>query len=220
MVEMSSDFELGVNALNSTIPTQLGMLVQMGSLFSVRSNFLFAAIPTQLGKLTNMTSDFTLASNSLSSAIPTGELIRDFAVYPQRVSALPPAMHTSITVHGRATSVCALTHLSIQTLAPTHSIHSLPPNTEFGRMVKMRSGFELFKNSLSSTIPWQLGFTLDQMTRSFLLYSNKLCDDVPDAVSSYSNSFYSGWQVVTGNSIGTICGWESYMDDYRFPTMG
>ena len=129
-------------------------------------------------------------------------------------------MHTSITVHGRATSVCALTRLPIQTLAPTHSIHSLPPNTEFGRMVKMRSGFELFKNSLSSTIPWQLGFTLDQMTRSFLLYSNKLCDDVPDAVSSYSNSFYSGWQVVTGNSIGTICGWESYMDDYRFPTMG
>ena len=113
MVEMSSDFELGVNALNSTIPTQLGMLVQMGSLFSVRSNFLFAAIPTQLGKLTNMTSDFTLASNSLSSAIPTGELIRDFAVYLQRVSALPPAMHTSITVHGRATSVCALTHLPI-----------------------------------------------------------------------------------------------------------
>ena len=84
-------------------------------------------------------------------------------------------------------------------------------------MVKMRSGFELFKNSLSSTIPWQLGFTLDKMTRSFLLYSNKLCDDVPDAVSAYSNSFYSGWQVVTGNSFGTSCSWLN--DVARFPEL-
>ena len=27
------------------------------------------------------------------------------------------------------------------------------------------------------------------------------------------------WQVTTGNSFGTICGWQSYMADSRFPTM-
>ena len=29
----------------------------------------------------------------------------------------------------------------------------------------------------------------------------------------------SGWQVTTGNSFGTICGWQSDMADARFPTM-
>ena len=27
------------------------------------------------------------------------------------------------------------------------------------------------------------------------------------------------WQVTTGNSFGTVCGWQSYMADSRFPTM-
>ena len=51
------------------------------------------------------------------------------------------------------------------------------------------------------------------------LYSNQLCDDVPTQVQALSSSVTSGWQVTTGNSFGTICGWQSDMADSRFPTM-
>ena len=50
-------------------------------------------------------------------------------------------------------------------------------------------------------------------------HSNKLCDDVPTQVQALSSSVITGWQVTTGNSFGTICGWQSYMADARFPTI-
>ena len=50
------------------------------------------------------------------------------------------------------------------------------------------------------------------------LSTNKFCDDVPTQVQALSSSV-SNWQVTTGNSFGTICGWQSYMADSRFPTM-
>ena len=53
----------------------------------------------------------------------------------------------------------------------------------------------------------------------FKLDYNKLCSDVPTEVQALSSSVTSGWQVTTDNSIGTVCGWQSYMADSRFPTM-
>ena len=53
----------------------------------------------------------------------------------------------------------------------------------------------------------------------FHFYSNQLCDDVPTQVQALSSSVTTGWQVTTDNSFGTVCGWQSYMADSRFPTM-
>ena len=66
--------------------------------------------------------------------------------------------------------------------------------------------------------PQELG-ALVEITSSFQLFSNKLCSDVPTQVQALSSGVTSGWKVTTGNSIGTVCGWQSYMADSRFPTM-
>ena len=89
----------------------------------------------------------------------------------------------------------------------THDRHTLssPPQT-------------FYSNSFSGRIPTELG-RLDQMTAGFEFYSNKLCDDVPTQVQALSSGVTSYWQVTTGNSFGTICGWQSDMADARFPTM-
>ena len=57
------------------------------------------------------------------------------------------------------------------------------------------------------------------MTQEFRFYSNQLCDDVPTQVQALSSGVTSYWMVTTGNSFGTICGWQSDMADARFPTM-
>ena len=56
-------------------------------------------------------------------------------------------------------------------------------------------------------IPTQLGL-MTSMAASYALKSNKLCSDVPDQVTAMSSSVTSYWQVATGNSIGTVCGWK------------
>ena len=89
----------------------------------------------------------------------------------------------------------------------THDHHTLPspPQT-----------FQF--NSFNGPAPTELG-RLDQMTEYFWFHSNKLCDDVPTQVQALSSGVTSNWQVTTGNSFGTICGWQSGMADARFPTM-
>ena len=101
--------------------------------------------------------------------------------------------------------------LSFNTLSST-----IP--TQLGRFTEMSSYFSLSSNSLSSTIPTQLGRWV-KMATGFTLASNKLCSDVPTEVSALSTNVGSNWYVTTGNSIGTVCGWQSYMLDTRFPTM-
>ena len=55
------------------------------------------------------------------------------------------------------------------------------------------------------------------MTSIFYLDSNNLCDEVPTQVQALSSSVTTGWQVTTGNSFGTMCGW---IEDSRFPGAG
>ena len=77
---------------------------------------------------------------------------------------------------------------------------------------------ELYSNSFSGAVPTQIG-QLTQMEEGMYLSSNQFCDDVPTQVQALSSGVTSGWAVTTGNSFGTICGWQSYMADSRFPTM-
>ena len=72
-------------------------------------------------------------------------------------------------------------------------------------------------NSFTGRTPTELG-RLNQVTAGFRLDTNKLCDDVPTEVQALSSGV-SYWEVTTGNSFGTICGWQSDMADSRFPTM-
>ena len=75
-----------------------------------------------------------------------------------------------------------------------------------------------YSNSFTGSMPTECG-RLNQMTAGFHFYSNQLCDDVPTQVQALSSGVTTGWQVTTGNSFGTICGWQSYMSDSRFPTI-
>ena len=77
---------------------------------------------------------------------------------------------------------------------------------------------DLWWNSFTGPLPTELG-RLNQLAGSFRFKSNKLCDDVPTEVQALSSGVTSDWQVTTGNSFGTLCGWQSYMSDARFPTM-
>ena len=67
-------------------------------------------------------------------------------------------------------------------------------------------------------MPTELG-RLNQVTAGFRFDSNQLCNDVPTEVQALSSGVTTNWQVTTGNSFGTICGWQSDMADARFPTM-
>ena len=67
-------------------------------------------------------------------------------------------------------------------------------------------------------MPTELG-NLNRMESRFRFDSNQLCSDVPTQVQALSSGVTSYWQVTTGNSFGTICGWQSDMADARFPTM-
>jgi len=62
----------------------------------------------------------------------------------------------------------------------------------------------LFSNSLSGSIPSEIGL-LSSMSWDLYLYSNNLCGDIPPEVSLLSSSFSSGWSIITGNSLGTPC---------------
>ena len=67
-------------------------------------------------------------------------------------------------------------------------------------------------------MPTELG-RLAQLITGFYFHSNQLFSDVPTQVQALSSGVTSGWKVTTGNSFGTVCGWQSYMADSRFPTM-
>ena len=74
---------------------------------------------------------------------------------------------------------------------------------------------ELDQNSITGEIPTQLGLHTNLIEIN--IASNKLCNDVPSQVQALSSSATGQWQVTSGNSIGTVCGW---IEDTRFPSLG
>ena len=93
--------------------------------------------------------------------------------------------------------------------------------TEYGLLSEV-TAFWLDRQKLSGTIPSQLG-ALKNATSHFSLVSSGLCSDIPTQVQALSVagraaagidglSHPSEFDIITGNSIGTVCGWQSYMD--------
>lgn len=76
--------------------------------------------------------------------------------------------------------------------------------TELGNLVKLSSGFNLHSNSCSGPIPSELG-KLSHPNGRFRLHSNHFCAAVPSELVAISKEKDSGWQITTGNSIGTMC---------------
>ena len=93
---------------------------------------------------------------------------------------------------------------------------SLP--TQLGRLEKLVASFKVSQTDVTGSVPKQLG-QLTAITYDFDLSSNHLCSDVPDEVQALSSGVES-WYMTTGNSIGTLCGWNASMSDERFPVMG
>ena len=142
-------------------------------------NELTGAIPTQIGMMTKIVTAATYGF--LSGNEHTGETI------PTELGAL-----TGMTYGGY--------------FLYSSKLGGMIPS-ELGRMSLMTKKFYLNSNSLSSSIPTQLG-QLSEMTLAFRLDSNQLCSDVPTEVQALSSGVTSGWAVTTGNSIGTVCGWQ------------
>ena len=142
--------------------------------FDIGNNELTGAIPTQIGMLTKIVTAADEGFLSLNEL--TGETI------PTELGALT----------GMTDGDYFLCSSKLGGTVPT----------ELGRMSEMSSRFALDANSLSSSIPTQLG-QLTEMTHVYHLYSNQLCSDVPTEVQALSSGI-TGWQVTTGNDIGTV----------------
>ena len=95
--------------------------------------------------------------------------------------------------------------------------------TEYGLLSEV-TAFWLDRQKLSGTIPSQLG-ALKNATSHFSLVSSGLCSDIPTQVQALMGRFAAGsdglggFDIMAGNSIGTVCGWQDYMADARFATI-
>ena len=75
-------------------------------------------------------------------------------------------------------------------------------------MVKFYSNFYLQSNSLSNSLPTELG-SMASLRYYFYLNSNhKLCADIPTEVSALSSSV-SSWYLSTATLLGMPCGADS-----------
>ena len=230
---MSSVLYLSQNSLTSKIPTELGKLVKMASYLWLHQNSLSSTIPTQLGRMTKMTSGFQLASNQLCSDVPTevqalsSSVTSGWAVTTGNnnlgtkcsslsfvVPTLDPATTTSIDFADQGysgqipTEFGLLTGVTSFDLGENSLTSSIP--TQLGNMVKLKESFDLGENSLTSSIPTQLG-KLVSVTSRFNLASNNFCSDVPTEIQALSSSVTSGWAVTTGNAIGSSCSSLHYL---------
>ena len=68
----------------------------------------------------------------------------------------------------------------------------------------MHGYFELHNNQLTFSIPTELGRFRD-VTTGYDLTSNKFCEEVPTEVAALSDLVDSGYAVITGNEIGSVC---------------
>ena len=54
---------------------------------------------------------------------------------------------------------------------------------------------------------------MTELSATLELLSNNLCSDVPTELQALSSDFTGEWKVTTATSIGTVCAWQSYMND-------
>ena len=90
----------------------------------------------------------------------------------------------------------------VRSRASTINPHQ-PPTTS-GNFTLLQTTFFLSSNYLSAWIPTELG-NFKSMKANFTLDNNAgICDYIPTQVAALSGSI-SGWDITTGNSLGTPC---------------
>ena len=77
--------------------------------------------------------------------------------------------------------------------------------SQLGALSKLEYAFLLLHNSLSGSIRSELG-ALTKTSSSFLLSYNQLCDAIPSEVAALSTQVPSvTWDITSGNDLGTLC---------------
>lgn len=187
--------DLNGNNLLNTLPSQIGLLSLMTT-FRMHNNILTGSLPSELGQMTMMQHRLFMYSNSFNSAIPselglmTGMTSR-FFLYSNQLSKTIPS------------ELGLMSKLGSQFSVSFNELTGLLPS-QLGQMTSLSSSLFIFLNSLSGSIPSQLG-QLKKISNNLKLYSNQFCGDFPIEVSSLSTQVTTGWDIQTGNSLGTLC---------------
>ena len=241
--QMASDFILRLNQLTGPTPTELGRLEQMRSNFDISYNEVLSAIPTQLGLLVHMSSDFRLQSNSLSLAIPTelGKLEQMASHFYPEGNYLTGPIPTGLGQLEQMTSTFDISRNMLELIIPSQlgrleqmtstfdislNMLALIIPSQLGRLDKFQSHFFLHDLAMvyeddrvwvSGPVPTQLG-RLTKLTGDFALQNNHFCQDsLPTEIAALSTFVLEGWDVLEGNSFGTVCG--AYIDWPRLPLL-
>mmetsp|Transcript_87406 Transcript_87406/g.248124 ORF Transcript_87406/g.248124 Transcript_87406/m.248124 type:complete len:775 (-) Transcript_87406:3925-6249(-) len=200
---MSDSFKLSENSLSSAIPTELGRLVAMTSTFKLYSNRFCSDVPTEVTALSRNVTDWavTTGNSDLGSAC---SYVDDLARFPE----IGDKGTTNIDYSHRdlagtiPTEFGLLTDVTSFSLTNISLTGSIP--TELGDLVLLQTMFFLSSNYLSAWIPTELG-NFKSMKANFALDNNAgICDYIPTQVAALSGSI-SGWDITTGNSLGTPC---------------
>jgi Leucine-rich repeat (LRR) protein len=156
--------DFSVSQINSTVPTQLGLLASLQELFLIK-NALTGPIPTELGALSALT-DLQLGLNELNATIPEqlgllSRLQRLEMGYNKVTGPIP-------------TELGQLTALNILDLSNNQLNSTLP--TQLGRLTRL--GYvSLSVNMLTGNIPTEMGQLSNIIHIS--LYENRLAGTVP-----------------------------------------
>ncbi len=192
-----TEVHLGGNALNGSIPLELGNLENLKDLWLFMNN-LSGTIPSELGNLINLES-LHLEENQLTGSIPPelgglSSLVELYLRFNMLTGSLPPELGGLSNVEdifleeNLLSGVIpaewgSLTHLINLDLNNNSLSGSIP--TELGNLTNLED-LSLHSNSLSGNIPAELG-NLTNLQHLFLLDND--FTDVPDfsAISSLTN---------------------------------
>mmetsp|Transcript_37241 Transcript_37241/g.100721 ORF Transcript_37241/g.100721 Transcript_37241/m.100721 type:complete len:1496 (-) Transcript_37241:574-5061(-) len=232
MTEIKSWFQGFSNLFSGPIPTEMGEYTKMVNGFKWQDAGFSKAIPTELGRFTKITKNFMIGSNKWCGDVPTEvQALSDGVTANWQVTTSSNSIGTTCSdwpLLPTYDNYSTVKSISVNQLDHTGTIPTeyglLTECTEFnlgrnsltgtipsqlGLMTKVTTGGDwglLQDNSLSSTVPTELG-QLTNIVASFYLYANNLCDEIPTEVEALSEVVQYGWEITTGNYLGTVCSW-------------
>ncbi len=170
-----SEIGLYDNALDGTIPSELGNLSSLTGLY-INTNSLSGEIPAELGNLSNLTV-LNLCENSLSGSVPTslGDLTNLAELY----------LHNNNLTGSVPSQLGSLSNLTNLHMHQNSLSGSIPD--ALGSLSILEELF-LYNNSLSGEIPSAIG-SLTSLTHLYL-YNNSLTGSVPAELGNMTSLEY------------------------------
>jgi Leucine-rich repeat (LRR) protein len=175
-------FDVGVNAIGSTIPTQFGSLSHLLKL-NLDDNQFEQTIPAALGSLTNL-QEFNASLNSLEGSLPSS--------FENLVSMIYFSVGANIDISGPIPPYIPQSWGSLQGLVLSNTGISQSIPTSLGLLVNLKD-LDLSLTSMTGSIPSEIG----QLTSmKYLNFSNiGLTGTIPSELASLTNliSIYLDW---------------------------